>query len=170
MSIVAIGLLAAVWFSFQKNVLAPVSRPGVPGILAGMKLRSVTEGEEAMARVNQLHGTGIELSDAFIAEYSYDFNAYQTNNDHVTVWVGEAESGEAAKQLTERMIRGIEKGTSVFGKPELITTAGQEVYQVRGPGGEHFFYISKKNAKQVIWAIISSSNPSTFLNAIVAGF
>jgi hypothetical protein len=38
-----------------------------------------------MRQVNQLHGTGIELTRAVIADYSHDFNPYHNNDDKVTL-------------------------------------------------------------------------------------
>jgi hypothetical protein len=48
------------------------------------------------------------------------------------------------------MTEGIVNGNPVFSNLKWLTIAGQEVFQVDGPGGEHFFYTSGERDQQVV--------------------
>ncbi|MBI2851347.1 MAG: hypothetical protein HYX80_10000 [Chloroflexi bacterium] len=122
-----------------------------------MKLGSFIEGSQALAQVNQLHGTTIDLSSAYIAEYSHDFNPYHNDRARVTVWVGTARSNDAAAALLSRMVAGISTGNTPFSKPERVTVAGLDIYQVTGSGGDHFFYQSRESPDRVVWLTIEEA-------------
>jgi hypothetical protein len=100
---IVIGFLALVWLSFGQTVLAPRKQPGVPERLGPLELVSSIEGTEALAQIRRLHGTDVGLMTAVIAEYA-------RSNERITVWIGRAESRDAAAELTRRMIEGIRKG------------------------------------------------------------
>lgn len=171
--LIAIGLLAAVWFSFGHNVLSPQTPGGPPKKFLEMELASVVEGKQALAQVNELHGTDLGLGTAYIAEYSHAFNPYHgSNNEKLTVWVGKAENSQAAAALLNRMRQGIEKGGSPFSKPEQITVAGQEIFHVDGPNSEtNFFYHSPVKGEDVVWlTIMSSSDPRAILEEALKTF
>ncbi len=151
--LIVLGLLTAVWFSFGQNVLAPQKQTEAPKRLGALKLGSSTTGAEALAQVSQLHGTEIEMASAYIADYT-------GVNERVTVWVGTANGSEAATSLLERMVSGISDGNQSFSNLKRIVINqgyhGHEIYQVSGPGGEHFFYISKKANQRVVWLTIAA--------------
>lgn len=168
--IIVLGILSAIWFSFGRNVLSPVRSPEAPEQLAGMKLGKIIEGPEALAQVSKLHGTDVGLVSAFIAEYSHDFNPYHNNNERVTVWVGKTESSDAARELTARMWKAIEDGGSPFSDPQRLVIFGREVFQVKGPGGEHFFYDSNRADKQVIWISVVAGNALSVLDEALESF
>lgn len=160
---IVLFLLGGMWFSFGQNVLTPQKQGGPPVKLSQMKLASVVEGQQALAQVNQLHGTNLGLKSAYIAEYSHTFNPYHANDEKATVWVGKSDSGGAALALLERMRGGIAKGGSPFSTPEKMTVAGQEVYKVEGMGDTHFFYQSWLKQEEVVWVTIKSVNPVVIL-------
>jgi hypothetical protein len=162
--VTVLGLIFLVWFSFGRNVLSPPKHPGVPEELAGMKLGNFKDGPEALAQVNKLHGAGIELANAFIAEYSHDFNPYHENNERLYVWVGETINPEMATALTADMVKAIGTGSQGFSAPKPLTINGWEVFQVAGPGGEHFFYTSSKTPTRIIWLIVKSNNSLSVLD------
>lgn len=122
-----------------------------------MKLGDFTEGAQALAQVNQLHGTTIDLKDAYIAVYSHDFNPYHNDKARVTVWVGTARSNDSAAGLLKRMVAGISNGGTPFSKPKRLTVGGYEIYQVTGLGGDHFFYQSPNNGQRVIWLTVEEA-------------
>lgn len=170
-SIVVI-LIAGIWFSFGNNVLAPLNKhAGIPEHLGEMKVATHTKGEEALAQVNQLHGSDIKLESAYIVEYSHAFDPYHgANTERATVWVGKTNSAEAARDLSERMRQAIQKGGSPFTDPQTIKVAGQSVFQVKGPGGEHFFYTSARDSTEVVWLIINSPDTPSLLAEAVNSF
>lgn len=165
--VIATGLLALIWFSFGQNVLSLQKQGSMPQRLGTLKLVEQTEGSEAMAAVSRLHGKDIKLETAYIATYTSD-------NEMVTVWVGKAASSTAATELMRRMTEGISTGTSGFSNlKRLSITKGyhsHEVYQVEGPGGSHFFYISKLSQDKVVWLTIQSENAGSLLETSINTF
>lgn len=161
------ALLAAVWFSFGQNVLAPQKQEGVPRQWGDLQLVDSVEGSQAIAQINKLHGTGIELVSAYIAEYAHS-SPY--HNVRVTVWVGSAESGDAAAELIGKMIEGIERGGSGFSNLERLSIADHEVFRVDGPGGEHFFYLSGERGETVVWLSIEAADTLPILEQAVKTF
>ena len=152
-----------VWFSFGQNVLAPQKQPDVPEQLGNLKLVGSVEGSEALAQITELHGTNIEMVSAYIAEYVH-------GNERVSVWVGRTKSGSAGAALTERMLQAIEKGNSGFGNLQRLTIGDQEVFQVDGPGGEHFFYNSKEQQGKVVWLIVEATDALPILKEALKSF
>lgn len=151
------------WFSFGQNVLAPQKQLDVPAQLGTLELIGTIEGSEAMTQVSRPHGTDIELASAYIVEYA-------TDNERVTVWVGKAESSDAAAELIRRMIDGIARGGAGFSNLQRLTIAGHEVFQVNGPGGEHFFYISREQRERVVWLIVEAADTLPILQQALKNF
>lgn len=145
------AILAAIWVSFGQNVLKP-AREGIPQELGTLKLDSKIEGDEALRQVSQLHGVNVELVSAVIATYSH-------SAESVKVWSGRAADAASATELVNRMVQAIQKGTSPFTNMRQITVQGSNVYQLEGPGGDHFFYISPKAPERVIWLQVVSPGP-----------
>lgn len=153
-----------VWFSFGQNVLSPQKQLGmVPEQLGTLELIGSIEGSEALSRIGKLHGTDIKLVDAYIAEYAH-------GNERVTVWVGITESSDAATGLTRRMLQGIERGGSGFSNLQRLSIADHEVFRVDGPGGEHFFYISKEQRELVVWLTIEAADTLPILEQALNNF
>lgn len=121
---------------------------------------SKVEGEAALAQVDRLHGTGIPLADAFVATYARDGNRLQA-------WAGLAQDEAAAAELMRQMVEGIEKGRSPFSNLRPATVSGQPIYQVDGPGGEHFFYVS---GHAVIWLIVEAGDAQAILPTAIEAF
>lgn len=161
--LVVAGLLTAVWLSFGQNVLAPQKSMLAPERLGDLHLVSTVEGPEAMKGVNRLHGTDIGLTNAYIVEYA-------TGTERATVWVGNAESRDAAAGLFRKMIEGIEKGGSGFNNLQRLTITGLEVFRVDGPGGEHFFYISREKQESVVWLILNAADTLPIMEQAVKTF
>lgn len=116
-----------------------------------------------MTQINRLHGTSIELVNAYIAEYGFD-------NAHATVWVGRTESSKDGAELTMRMIEAIGKGNSGFSNIRRLAIAEQEVFQVDGPDGEHFFFNSRENGKDVIWLTVEAADTRSVLEEVLEVF
>ncbi|MBI4304001.1 MAG: hypothetical protein HY665_06675 [Chloroflexi bacterium] len=161
--IIVVGLLSLVWFAFGSNVLSQKGQPVTPEHLGTLALGNMIEGPEALAQINNLHGTTIALSNGHIAEYA-------NGKERMTVWLGEAESNQAAVDLLNRMVAGIAKGGSPFGNLTRLTTRGNEVFQVDGPGGKSFFYISSRDRVRVVWLTIQSPDASPILDLALKAF
>lgn len=163
---IVIGFLAMLWFSFGQNVLAPVKQGGVPENLGDLKLASQIKGTEALAQINKLHGTEILLVDAFIARYAPVY----ASSAHVTIWVGKAKDSDTAAELLRRMTTGIANGNPSFSNLKKLSLAGQEVFQVEGPGGQHFFYRSQKTEEAVVWLTVETHDAMSILEQTLRTF
>ncbi|HEY82338.1 MAG TPA: hypothetical protein G4O01_03495 [Dehalococcoidia bacterium] len=159
--LVVMGLVVAIGLSFGANVLAPRMQPEAPEQLGGLELADAYTGAEALEQVNKLHGLDIDLVSALVAVYTRSSPYHGSAS--ATVWVGRAESAEAAAELTQRMADGIGKGGSPFGNLRRVTIDDYEVFQVDGPGGDHFFYNSLKQREAVVWLTIEADNPLPIL-------
>ncbi len=159
---IVIGFLAALWFSFGQNVLAP-QNSAVPERLQGLELVRVIEGEEALGSVNRLHGTEISLVSAYVADYAH-------GTEQVTVWEGRAVNEETAAELLDMMIRGIARGGAGFNNLQGMTVGDQEIFQVDGPGGAHFFYIPRGERENVIWLTVNAADVSPILETAIKIF
>ncbi|MDP2659848.1 MAG: hypothetical protein Q8R28_03875, partial [Dehalococcoidia bacterium] len=162
--LVAVSLLALVWLSFGQNVLSPPEPVGAPEQFGGLRLTSSTTGPEALSRVNRLHGTEINLVSAYVAEYAL---SYQQG---VTAWVGQAASPHAAAELLELMVAGISRGSTGFSGLQSLSVSGQTVFQVSGPGGEHYFYLAPEPGSRVIWLTITADDSRSILEQAVKTF
>lgn len=166
--IIVAGLVLVVIFSFGFNVLAPRGKSGMPAKLGTMQLASVTGGQEAMAQVDRLHGLGIELADAKVAQYSHSSPYHSAR---ATVWVGVAKSESAAADLLQRMVEAIGKsGGSGFSNVQKLNVSGHEVYQVDGQGGAHFFFQSREQPADVVWLTVEGQDTMTTLEAALKAF
>lgn len=165
--LLVVGFLSFMWFSFGQNVLAPRAQSGVPKQWGEMVLASSTGGSEALTQINKLHGTNIELVSAYIAEYAHS-SPY--HNVRATVWVGKAENPAAAAELVKRMQEAIGKGGTPFTNLQRLTLGGNEVFQVSGSGGEHFFYNSNKTEGQVVWLTIQAPDAISIMEEAMDTF
>ncbi len=151
------------WFSFGQNVLTPQKQMSLPERLQTLELVNTIEGPEALSGISRLHGTEISLESAYIVEYAH-------NADLATVWVGRAESRDAAAELTRRMIEAIERGGSGFSNLQRLTIAGHEVFRVDGPGGEHYFYISGEQGERIVWLTVEATDALPILEQALKNF
>jgi hypothetical protein len=159
---IVIGFLAAMWFSFGQNVLAP-QNSAVPERWQKLELVSTIEGEEALASVNRLHGTEISLVSVYVADYA-------RGTEGATAWVGQAVNKETAAELLEIMVRGIARGGAGFTNLQGITINGQEAFQVDGPGGAHFFYIPREQPDRVVWLTVNAADVLPILETAIKIF
>lgn len=161
--LLALALVLGIWFSFKASVLDRQGENAVPERLGALELVTFSEGPEALAEVNKLHGADIELVSAYIAQYAHQ-------GEQAKVWVSRAESAEAAEELTARMVREIENGNGVFANLVRISVSGQDVFQVQGPGGENFFYNSRKAGEMVVWLTIKAADTLAVVEQAVKTF
>ncbi len=136
----------------------------MPERLGALELIGTIEGAEALAQVNRLHGTDIELVSAYIAEYAH-------GDERATAWIGKTESSSAGAELINKMVQAIEKGGgSGFSNLQRLIIADQEVFQVNGPGGEHFFYNSKEPKGQIVLLTIQAADVLPILEQALKTF
>lgn len=104
-----------------------------------------------------LHGKEISLIDGYVAHY-------QADGQRVIVWLGQAESLEAADELLDRMTEKIGDGNAYFRNLEEILVDGTIVYSTIGGGEDHYYY---RSADKVIWLSVSSSEPLELLRSAI---
>ena len=161
--LIIVGFLALIWFSFGQNVLPQQKPMNVPEQLGTLELVSSFEGLEALAQINELHGTDISLLNAYTAVYAH-------SNKKVTVWVGRSESSDAAARLTRIMADGIARGNPEFGNLQQLTIADHDIYQVEGAGGKHYFYQSEVDGDTVVWLSIEADDTVPILEQTIKYF
>ena len=166
--IIIIGVLLAIFFIFGQTVLEPrIQSSTAPPRLGEMRLVESIDGTEAIARVSQLHQLDIELVNAYIGSYS-------GSGLEATAWVGQAENAAAAAGLMSDMVEAIAGGSPAFtGLRELDMTEGyhtHRVFQVNGPGGQHFFYVSKLSPEKVVWLTVSAGDAMNILEQALKTF
>ncbi len=159
MVVIAI-IIAAFVSSVGLNVIKPGGQLNLPERLGILELVGAVEGEEAMSRIEDLHGIGFELTSAYIAEYVH-------GSERGSVWVGRTDSSATAEALTQRMRAAIEDGSSPFSNVRQTRIAGRAVYRVDGPGGDHFFYHSERHGKEIVWLTVSVVHPLDILEETV---
>ncbi len=160
--LIVIGFLAALWFIFGQTVLAP-RNSAVPERLQTLELVHDVEGEEALASVNRLHGTEINLVSVYVADYA-------RGTEGATAWVGQAVNKQMAAELLEIMVQGIARGGAGFTNLREITINGQEIFRVDGPGGAHFFYIPGEKREKVIWLTVNAADVLPILETAIRIF
>lgn len=130
----------------------------VPDALAGMRLTGVTEGEQAKASVEELHGKalGAGLEAAWIGEYG---------QKQATVWVSRSLQERDADELLTRMHDRIAEGNSPFGNPRTLGVGGLTVYALDGMGQSHFYFQVNKD---IYWLAISPALAPAGLDELVA--
>jgi hypothetical protein len=163
-----LALVAAVAVAFSANVLGPGDLSAeegtyLPKKLVNLGLVSVVQGDEAMNQVDRMHGLGIAMRDAYIAEYSL-------GSEKATVWVGIARDAAAATELLDRMVVTIADGNPVFSNLRKRDFSGQEVFQVDGPGGHHYFYASNMSSALVVWLTIDADDSASIMAQAIEFF
>lgn len=145
--LMALGLLFAIWLGLRAT--AEETSLVAPERLGSLPLVGLVTGQEATSQMRELHGMGIGMVDGYIAQYRAD-------GDSAMVWVGQAESSSAAKELLERMTERIADGNESFRNLEEMVIDGKEVYSVLGGGERHYYY---RSSDMVIWLSIGASEP-----------
>lgn len=164
--LLVVGFLLLIWLSFGQNVLQ-LGEDGVSKRLGELKLVSKVAGAEALTQINKLHGTNIKVIDAYIASYSGD-------GARVMVWVGTAEDNNAAAELIGRMVEGISRGNASFTNLRRLTINqgyhSHEIFQVDGPGGKHFFFLSKQSQDRIVWLTLEADDTLPILKQVLNTF
>jgi len=146
---VAIGMSVAsgLWSAVSQQETSPA-----PAQLAGYDLDQVMSGQEAISEIDVLHGEDIPVAEAWVAHY-------QGNG---TVWAARATDTEQAAELLDRMVRGIQKGTSPFSGLAQTRFKGTSVYTVTDGRQSHFFY---QQGDRIVWLATPEGAEDAFLSA-----
>lgn len=145
--LVIVGVGAGLW-----SVTADQESTPAPRELAGYRLVEAVVGPEAIDEINRLHGTGIEIVDAWIGRYQGGGG----------VWVSQASSGAKARELLDEMVTNIQDGGSPFRGLTRQEFQGMPLYSVRDSRLVHYFY---QTGTQVVWVATPPGDEENFLSA-----
>jgi len=146
---ISVSVATGLWSATSQEETTPAPRQ-----LAGYQLDQVMSGEEAIAEISALHGKDIPVAEAWVAHY-------QGNS---TVWAARATDTEQAVELLDRMVRGIQRGTSPFSGLTQTRFKGISVYTVTDGRQTHFFY---QQGERVVWLATPRGAEEPFLAAAV---
>ena len=146
---ISVSVATGLWSATSQEETTPAPRQ-----LAGYQLDQVMSGEEAIAEISALHGEDIPVAEAWVAHY-------QGNS---TVWAARATDTEQAVELLDRMVRGIQRGTSPFSGLTRSQFEGIPVYTVTDGRQTHFFY---RQGDRVVWLATPRGAEDAFLSAAV---
>jgi hypothetical protein len=143
--ILAVSVATGLWSATADQEAGPA-----PTELAGYRLLDSVTGSEAVAQVNELHGTDIDIADAWIGQYQQGG----------TVWAARASSEAKARELMDDMVLNIEDGGSPFWGLTRQEFQGMPLYSVRDSRQVHFFY---QIDAQVVWLAAPPGDEDAFL-------
>ncbi len=143
--VLAVSVASGLWSATADQKTSPA-----PTELAGYRLIGSVTGQEAIAQVNGLHGTDIDIVDAWIGQYQQDG----------TVWVARAGSEVKAEELLDDMVRRIDDGGSPFWGLTRQEFQGMPLYSVRDASQVHFFY---QIDTKVVWLATPPGDEDAFL-------
>ena len=143
---VAVGVGTGLWSAAGNRA---ASTPP-PGELAGYDLIEAVVGPEAIDDINRLHGTAIDIVDAWVGRY----------RDDGGVWVSRASDEANARQLLDDMVTNIQDGGSPFRGLTPQEFQGMPVYAVIDARQVHYFY---QQETQVVWVTTPPGAEESFL-------
>lgn len=113
---------------------ADAMRRYFPDSLTGLSLREYTHGQDALEKVNALHGKGIEADAAAVAVYGNEQSSAE-------VWISRAADERLARQLMGEMVHLMyENPKSPFRFEKRFDYQGIAVYPFAGMGKSHLVF------------------------------
>ena len=153
-------LFGAVSFFFAAKV-SIAEQLTLPAEIAGLKLRHLSHGEEAIRSINKLHGKELSvMQNGYVAHY-------ESNGVKAMFYISEYTSGNLAREQIDIMVEKIEKGSKEFGHFREFEIEENIIYMVLGFGQVHYFYTKSNNA---IWLAIDPPVAETVLKATIKIF
>lgn len=141
------------WRAFSAQTLV------VPHKLGGLEiLGAATQGPEALTQMTRLHGKDVGLKDGYVSHY-------RSGAREAVLYVGQAQSADAAVELTERMRALIAPGGTPFQQLSQRTVEGRTVYRVTGMGAEHYFF---STGDKSVWLSVAGGGGDDILRAAIA--
>lgn len=93
----------------------------------------VVTGIEAMNQVTRMHGTPIDVKDAYIAQYV-------KGDSQIILWASESPTSEEGERLFRIMDEKMPTN-EVFSGREEVEIGGQKMVKVVGQGMEHYYWV-----------------------------
>ncbi len=129
-----------------------------PSEVEGLQLISMLSGEEACNLMNGFFGSGCNIKEAYIAEYS-------GQNMELVFWITEMPNEQCAANLLEQMNSRTIKSDSFTGHQCIADGDVGKIYYVRVKGNHpifaHNYYYCRQN--KVYWVNLSGDKPLAVL-------
>jgi hypothetical protein len=122
-------------------VPAQLNKDGIPTQIGTMTLKSSKIGKDALSEFEGLHGSSFDLKTGYRADYV-------DNTAKATLWVGQAQSADAANTMVKDMGDKIGSGNAMFSNLQTLNISGRTIYEVDGLGQMHFFYAAND---KIVW-------------------
>lgn len=132
-SILVLAFLAWIMFLAPGPTVGDKGTAAIPESLGGVPRTQFMSGPEAIRQISGMHGTGIAISEGYIA-------MYEGGGKSLTLWVSISPSEGEAKELFEKMDTKM-PGSRVFTDRQELTVKGQRVIKVLGMGQEHYYWL-----------------------------
>jgi hypothetical protein len=122
-------------------VPARLNKDGIPTQIGTMTLKSSQIGKDALSEFEAMHGSSFDLKTGYRADYV-------DNTAKATLWVGQAQTADAAGTLVKDMANKIGSGNAMFSNLQSLNISGRTIYEVEGLGQLHFFYATDD---KIVW-------------------
>jgi len=143
LGIVITGMLIFVFsigFLLLKPSVENANSTALPDQAAGLRLTSVSSGNQALREITQLHGKEFPLVSGDVGRYG--------DNNQVIVWVAEAADIAAAEKILLAMRIRIDEGNSPFTPTGELQIEDRTIFTLDGLGQVHFYF---QSGKQIVW-------------------
>jgi len=119
-----------------QGLYSPVLADEFPKEIAGLRLLSKAEGDEAKRQIYGLHGKDLGLYQGFVLRYGNPARASST----AVIWISRSKKESDAEELMGRMVKGIRAGAGPYGHFKEIEVKGIHVISLFGTRRRHFIY------------------------------
>ncbi len=140
----SLGFAVLLAVSLLQGLYAPVLADEFPKQIAGLRLLSKAEGDEAKRQIYSLHGKDLGLYQGFVLRYGNPARA----SSAAIIWISRSEKESGAEELMGRMVKGIRAGAGPYGHFKEIEVKGVHVISLYGARRRHFIY---RMYTDVVW-------------------
>ena len=128
-------------YSFPVAAVSGSQQFTFPTQIADLQLGHSSQGEEAVAEINRLHGKEIEMKNGYLAHYESD-------RTKAVLYISEFDSEDQAREQIDKMKKKIGKGSKGFAPLQELEVEERILYSLLGFHQIHYFYL---DSHKVIW-------------------
>ncbi len=137
-------------------VTASLNKDGIPEQIGSLKLKSSQIGKDTLAEFEAMHGSSFDLKTGYRADYA-------DGTATATLWVGQAQSANAAQTLVKDMADKIGTGNPMFTGLQDLSIGDRTIYEVQGQGQLHFFYAAND---KIVWLASDADHAPDALHSL----
>jgi hypothetical protein len=137
-------------------VAAQLNKDGIPTQIGTLTLKNSLLGKDTLSEFESMHGSSFDLKTGYRADYG-------DGTAKATLWVGQAQSADAAKTLAKEMADKIGSGNGMFSNLQTLDITGRTIYEVEGLGQLHFFYAAND---KIVWLASDPNHAPDALHSI----